>query len=274
MSGCVGDLNSYDRICNPIRQYIVAESGLLIYAPYRAWSVGRPLSVAIMAGWIKLHRKLTESLIFGNEKGLKVWVWCLLKANHSERQVLIGRTKVTVKKGQFIMGSKTAKEELNLAKATLWYWLNFLEEEGQVRLSRTAKYTVVTIPKWEEYQSNLDADETLSRTQKRRSVGTNKNEENVKEVVVETKAVPEEGEDSRPTKMPKDEQALSLVHWAEKRRGFKFTSVPAQLGAIGRAKRAGISPSRLKARWEELENETWRNGFDWVDVVKSFDKRA
>lgn len=75
-------------------------------------------------------------------------------------------------------------------------------------------------------------------------------------------------------KIPKDDQALSLVRWAEKRRGFDFTSVSAQLGAIGRAKRANISPTRLRNRWEELEGETWRNGFDWVDVVKSFDKRA
>lgn len=81
-------------------------------------------------------------------------------------------------------------------------------------------------------------------------------------------------EEKRPTKLPKDEKALSLCQWAEKRRGFPFTSNPAQLGAIGRAKKAGVSPSRLKDRWVELEGETWRNGFDWVDVVKSFDKRA
>jgi len=81
-------------------------------------------------------------------------------------------------------------------------------------------------------------------------------------------------ESTRPAKVPKDEKALSLVSWAETRRGFKFTSTPAQLGAIGRAKRADITPGRLKRRWEELESETWRNGFDWVDVVKSFDKRV
>lgn len=81
-------------------------------------------------------------------------------------------------------------------------------------------------------------------------------------------------EETRPTKLPKDERALSLCAWAEKRRGFPFTSNAAQLGAIGRAKRAKVSPARLKERWIELEGETWRNGFDWVDVVKSFDKRA
>jgi hypothetical protein len=83
-----------------------------------------------------------------------------------------------------------------------------------------------------------------------------------------------EEESEKPNKLPKDEKALSLCSWAEKRRGFVFTSIPAQLGAIGRAKKANISPTRLKERWIELEGETWRNGFDWIDVVKSFDKRA
>lgn len=131
-------------------------------------------------GWIKLHRKLLESLIFGNEKGLKVWVWCLLKANHADKQVLLGRRKITLKAGQFIMGSTTAKEQLSLAKATIWYWLNFLEKEGQVRLEKTTKYTIVTIPKWEEYQHELDTNETQSE----RKVGTNKNDKNDKNLGV------------------------------------------------------------------------------------------
>lgn len=104
-------------------------------------------------------------------------------------------------------------------------------------------------------------------------VSINKNvAETAKVVEVRIKEGQEDTE--RPKKLPKDEKALSLCGWAETRRGFKFTSTASQLGAIGRAKRAGITPTRLKARWEELEGETWRNGFDWVDVVKSFDKRV
>lgn len=53
------------------------------------------------------------------------------------------------------------------------------------------------------------------------------------------------GVEERAAKLPKDEQASGLVTWAEKRRGFPFTSKPAQLGAIGRAKRADISPALL-----------------------------
>lgn len=91
----------------------------------------------------------------------------------------------------------------------------------------------------------------------------------LEEVILKDEDAPE-----KPARVPKDEKALSLCEWSADRRGFAFTSTAAQLGAIGRAKKAGISPTRLKERWAELEGETWRNGFDWVDVVKSFDKRA
>ena len=37
-----------------------------------------------MAGWIKLHRKTLDSKVFQNEKLLKTFVWCLLKASHKE----------------------------------------------------------------------------------------------------------------------------------------------------------------------------------------------
>ena len=99
-------------------------------------------------GWVKLHRKLLESLTFENEKCLKIWIWCLLKTNHKDKKCLIGRQKIVVKKGQFIMGSIKSSEKLQLAKSTLWYWLEFLEKEGQVEIKKTNKYSVITIKNW------------------------------------------------------------------------------------------------------------------------------
>jgi hypothetical protein len=153
-------------------------------------------------GWIKLHRKLLESAVFGNEKALKIWVWCLLRANHKTREVLIGRQKLTIAKGQFIMGSTRAVDELSLAKATIWHWLNFLEKHGQVRLQRTTKYTIVTLLNWEEYQHDLDTDETHAE----RKVGTNKNEENVKTLGAnaDVQVVYQEEGEARPRGKPKN----------------------------------------------------------------------
>lgn len=102
--------------------------------------------------WIKLHRKLIDSLVFQNEKCLKVWIWCLCKAGYKEKEVLFGKKKIELKRGQFIMGGFTAEETLHIARTTIYYWLDFLEKEGMVDIKKTNKYTVITIRNWDAYQ--------------------------------------------------------------------------------------------------------------------------
>ncbi len=52
--------------------------------------------------WIKLYRKILKSPIWENEKALKVWIWCLVKATHTERIQLVGQQRVLLEKGQFV----------------------------------------------------------------------------------------------------------------------------------------------------------------------------
>lgn len=136
-------------------------------------------------GWVKFHRKLLDSVVFQNEKALKIWVWCLLRTNHKEAVVLIGRQKITIKPGQFLMGSNKESEFLNIAKTTLWRWLEFFEKEGMVELKKTTKYTIVTLPNWGDYQEERNSNGTQTSTQ----VGTNKNDKKEKKEI----PAPEDG---------------------------------------------------------------------------------
>mgnify|MGYP007034115816 CR=1 FL=1 len=61
--------------------------------------------------YIKLFRKLLNSPIFENEKALKIWIWCLLKATHKKREQLVGQQIVNLEKGEFVFGRKQASEE-------------------------------------------------------------------------------------------------------------------------------------------------------------------
>ncbi len=78
---------------------------------------------------------------------------------------------------------------------------------------------------------------------------------------------------SEPKVLP---QYLDLLTWSEERRGYKFIR-PAtkQFKAFKIARLNGIQPSDLKQRWGELENDSfWKEkGFDWMDVVMSFNKK-
>lgn len=102
--------------------------------------------------WIKLYRNLLYSPIFENEKGLKIWIWCLLKATHADRNQLVGQQIVELKKGQFIFGRKKASEELKMTESVIYKYIKLLEKLEMISMESNNKFSVVTVAKWEDYQ--------------------------------------------------------------------------------------------------------------------------
>lgn len=78
--------------------------------------------------WIKLYRKIMKSPIWENEKALKIWIWCLLKATHEEREQLVGQQVVELKKGQFVFGRKKASDELQMNENTIYRYIKLLKK--------------------------------------------------------------------------------------------------------------------------------------------------
>lgn len=128
--------------------------------------------------WIKLYRKLLKSPIFENEKALKVWIWCLLKATHVEREQLVGRQKVQLKKGEFIFGRKKASQELKMKEKTLYDYMKLLENLQMLVIKSNNKFSVVSIEKWEDYQETKVKSDN-KRTTNEQQMNTNKNVKNV-----------------------------------------------------------------------------------------------
>src|SRR5690625_4522053 len=138
-----------------------------------------------MNGWIKLHRKLLTSDIFQNEKLLKVFTYCLLKATHSEHQQLVGKRKVDLKPGQFIFGRRKAALELDMKESTVRDYMNVLKDDNVITISPTNKYSVVTVVNWGVYQFKEDENRQQNdnkMTAEGQQNDTNKNVKNVKNV--------------------------------------------------------------------------------------------
>lgn len=132
-----------------------------------------------MEGWIKVHRKLLESNVFQNEKLLKVWIWCLLKATHTEQSPIIGTQIVHLKPGQFIFGRNKAAVELNMKPSTVYKYMMVLQKGLNLELKCNNKFTVVTIVNWNLYQ--FDNKKSSSKvTTKEQQKNTYKNVKNVK----------------------------------------------------------------------------------------------
>lgn len=138
-----------------------------------------------MNGWIKLHRKLLGSPIFQNEKLLKVFMYCLLKASHSDHQQVVGRQIVPLKPGQFVFGRKKAAVELDLKESTVRDYMNTLKSDNVITITPTNKFSVITVVNWEFYQDKEDDNRQQKdnkATAERQQTNTNKNVKNDKNV--------------------------------------------------------------------------------------------
>ncbi|MEK4924138.1 DnaD domain protein [Cytobacillus sp. FSL R5-0569] len=122
-----------------------------------------------MNGWIKLHRKLMTSNIFQNEKLLKVFIYCLLKATHSEHQQIVGKQIVDLKPGQFVFGRKKAALELNMKESTVRDYIKLLKTDSVIDITSTNKFSVVSIVNWEVYQKDLDVNDNKMTTDRQQN---------------------------------------------------------------------------------------------------------
>lgn len=138
-------------------------------------------------GYIKLYRKVTSSFVWTNPSMLKLWLLCLMKASHEGRRFLFNGNEVSLSSGQFVTGRDALAKEYNqgassdqvIVSRTLWRWIKKFEKEGMLSISSTPKYSVISINKWEDYQSS---DQHLSndRPAPVQHLSTNKNDKNDK----------------------------------------------------------------------------------------------
>lgn len=130
--------------------------------------------------WIKLYRKILESPIFENEKALKVWIWCLVKATHKEREQLVGKQIVHLEKGQFVTGRKKASDELKMKDRTVYDYFKLLEELHMISINSNNKFSIVTVEKWEDYQ----VEELKNQQQNNNNATTTQHKQECKEIYI------------------------------------------------------------------------------------------
>jgi len=108
-------------------------------------------------GFIYLHRSLLDSAVFASEKGLKTWIWLLLKASFKQRHISLrigkGESIVTIERGQLLFGRFSAEEQTGIDGSTVYKWLKKLEAMEMVTIKSNSHYTVITICKYDEYNT-------------------------------------------------------------------------------------------------------------------------
>jgi uncharacterized phage protein (TIGR02220 family) len=118
-------------------------------------------------GYIKLYRRILNSQVFMNEKTLKIWIWCMVKANFVHKWINLkigkGNIEVEVKRGQFIFGRNRAAEELNMSGSTINLHMKKLVRIGNIEMKSNNQYSLITICKYDNYQSEDNEVMTTNR---------------------------------------------------------------------------------------------------------------
>jgi hypothetical protein len=150
-------------------------------------------------GYIKLHRKLLDSSTFDNPNLLKVFVWCLLKASHQDRDQVVGLQHILLSPGQFIYGRVKAGEELHMNPSSVYKYIQFLKSAGNLNIKSNNKFSVVSVANWELYQSESEESNIKSNnkvTTKEQQSNTNKNVK--KDISKDISTAPKFEADSKP----------------------------------------------------------------------------
>ncbi len=125
-------------------------------------------------GFVKIDRNLMGKPVFRNEKLLKVWIWCLLKATHEPYTEVVGLQKVQLEPGQFVTGRFAGAKETGLNPNTFWRYMILLQDNSSLVLKPNNKFTVVSIVNWTFYQ----VEKYLTEQQNNNKITTNEQQNN------------------------------------------------------------------------------------------------
>ena len=137
--------------------------------------------------WVKLYRKILESDMYKSLKSKErdVMIVCLLSAWHKEREYLLRNDLIKLTKGQFVTSLSNLKkmcakdvsiQSLRTALLNLEKW-HFLTNES------TSSGRLITIVKWEDYQSSdLESTSKSTNDQQSTNKALNKNDKNDKNI--------------------------------------------------------------------------------------------
>ena len=104
-------------------------------------------------GWIKLYRSLLEWEWHTDPQMVSLFVHIILRANTEDASF----KGYAVKRGQLITSRARLSAITGISEQSIRTCMNRLKKSGEITEKSTNKFTIVTICKYEFYQSRSDA---------------------------------------------------------------------------------------------------------------------
>jgi hypothetical protein len=132
-----------------------------------------------------------DNRVWANPDLLKLFIWCLLKANYADKRWVShksgkGRIDVQVKRGQFVYGRHSAAEDLGINPSTMRVRMQKLAALGFISIKSASQYSIITVCNYGYYQGlsgeGMPINAQAIRQAKQQPDTTTKNVKNVKKV--------------------------------------------------------------------------------------------
>lgn len=122
-------------------------------------------------GYVKIHRQLEESNVFENPLTFKVFMWCLMRANYTNREIRFHSENITLKPGQFITGRYAGAKACHMKPSTFRNQVNALRFMGTIALKSDNKKTIFTVVNWARFQCEASDEDNKRTTRGHRQEG-------------------------------------------------------------------------------------------------------
>ena len=126
-------------------------------------------------GWIKLHRSLLEWEWYDDINVMRVFLHCLLMANHKDKKY---RGSV-VERGSFLTGRDTLASQTGLTVQQIRTSLNKLKSTNELTIKSSKQGTVIQVVSYDKYQE-VTNESTTHQPDSNQIVTTNKKNKNIK----------------------------------------------------------------------------------------------
>lgn len=107
-----------------------------------------------MSGYIKLFRAIEQWEWYTDTNTKALFLHCLIKANHRPKRW----RGIVVEKGSFVTSTLKLCEELHFSRQVVRTSLERLKSTNEITIKTTNRFTVISVVKWGDYQSDEDRD--------------------------------------------------------------------------------------------------------------------
>ena len=115
-------------------------------------------------GFIKIDRKIQKWEWYDDLNMCGFFLHLLLLANWEDRRW----HGIVIKRGSFVTSYRKLADSMHVSSVTIYKWIKRLTETGELTVTSTSRYTVISIVSYDFYQSK----KTEKETQKKYKVNT------------------------------------------------------------------------------------------------------